>query len=266
MRSDRDRVVMPAHGRTWRGSRGRRARTGLLHGRSSLGRLLPERPGACNRLHHPTAAMITFTPMSRKIFVSAAMAGLAGTLLAAQPSPRRRLGPPRRGRRSPRRTGPHQDRPRSDHRQGRPAPVRQLRRAPGPDDLRRHLRREEPALGSVRLPQGRHGRREGARRLDPALARRQLRLRLQLEGRHRPEGPAAGPARARLERRRDQPLRHRRVPALRRDDQGASRTSASISGSAPSATRATGSNTPTARSTPTGRICAARTATTSRTT
>ena len=50
----------------------------------------------------------------------------------------------------------------------------------------------------------------------PSLARRELRLRLQLDGWHRPAGPAPGPSRSRLGRARDQPLRHRRVPALLR--------------------------------------------------
>ncbi len=115
--------------------------------------------------------------------------------------------------------GPDQDRCRPDDRRGRSAALRQLRRAPRPHDLRRHLRGRQPALGRERLPQGRARRGPRPRRLDPALARRQLLLRLQLEGRHRPEGPASGAARARLERRRVQPLRHRRVPPLRRDDQ-----------------------------------------------
>ena len=59
----------------------------------------------------------------------------------------------------------------------------------------------EPALGRGRLPPGRHGRRARARRDPPALAGRQLRLRLQLEGRHRAARPAAGAARPRLGRR-----------------------------------------------------------------
>ena len=53
---------------------------------------------------------------------------------------------------------------------------------------------------------------EAVRRIErhhPALARRQLRLRLQLEGRHRPEGSTSRAARTGLERRRVEPLRHR---------------------------------------------------------
>ena len=86
-------------------------------------------------------------------FLSAAfLAVLASPPVGAQPA----------GARRPRRA--HQDRPRPRHRRGPPARLRQLRRAPRPLHLRRHLRRRQPALRRGRLPQRRHGRREGARR------------------------------------------------------------------------------------------------------
>ena len=133
-----------------------------------------------------------------------------GRLAASTGSPGRRSPTPDLGHRA------HQDRRRPHHRPRRPAALRQLQRAPRPHDLRRHLRREESAFGRERLPQGRAGGGQGARRLDPALAGRQLRVRLQLEGRHRAQGRAPGPPRAGLARHRDQPVRHRRIPALRR--------------------------------------------------
>ena len=61
---------------------------------------------------------------------------------------------------------------------------------------------------------------KGLGRDPPALAGRQLRLRLQLEGRHRPARPASGPPRPGLGRDREQPLRHRRVPELCREARG----------------------------------------------
>ena len=86
-----------------------------------------------------------------------------------------------------------------------------------------------------------------ARRHAPALARRQLRLRLQLEGRHRPARPAAGAPRPRLGRARDQPLRHRRVPAPTASGSRSSPTSASTPASARWRTPATGWSTRTRR-------------------
>ena len=53
-----------------------------------------------------------------------------------------------------------------------------------------------------------------ARRDGRPLPRRQLRVRLQLGGRHRPRRRTAGPPRPRMEDRGDEPVRHRRVHAL----------------------------------------------------
>ena len=114
----------------------------------------------------------------------------------------------------------HQARPRARDRRGPPARVRQLRRAARALRLRRRLRGEEPARRRGRLPQGRDGRRPRPRRHAAALARRQLRFGLQLEGRHRPARPAARAPRPRVGRARDQPLRHRRVPHLLRAPEG----------------------------------------------
>ena len=51
---------------------------------------------------------------------------------------------------------------------------------------------------------------------DPALARRQLRVRLQLDGRHRAARPASRASRPRLGRSGIEPLRHRRIPEILR--------------------------------------------------
>jgi alpha-N-arabinofuranosidase len=65
-----------------------------------------------------------------------------------------------------------------------------------------------------RLPPGRAQARQGARRHRHPLPRRQLRVRLQLGRRHRPQGETAPPARRRLAHLEDQRLRPARVRGL----------------------------------------------------
>jgi hypothetical protein len=71
-----------------------------------------------------------------------------------------------------------------------------------------------PEHMGFRATSGRAGAGEGARRHDHALPRRQLRLRLQLGGRRRPEGAAPRAARPRLDDDRAEHLRHQRVRRL----------------------------------------------------
>ena len=85
-----------------------------------------------------------------------------------------------------------------------PPSVRLVRRAPRPLRLRRHLRAGPPDRRRRGLPPGRHRAREGARRLDHPLPRRQLRLGLPLGGQRRPARRAAPPPRPRLALDRDQ--------------------------------------------------------------
>ena len=145
-------------------------------------------------------------------------------------------------------TGPHQDRHRPPHRRGRSAALRQLRRAPRPDDLRRHLRGRQPALATptatartscrpsrtwasriLRWPGGNfasgYNWKDGIGPKDK-----------------RPARPRSG-----LERHREQPVRHRRVPQVLRARSAPSRTSASTPASARSTMRGTGWSTPTSR-------------------
>ena len=105
-------------------------------------------------------------------------------------------------------------RPRPGGRRHRPPAVRRVRRAPRPVRLRRHLRAGPSAGRRARLPARRAGAGARAGADDRALSRRQLRLGLQLGGRHRPARAAAAPARSRLAVDRDQCVRHRRVHRL----------------------------------------------------
>ena len=71
-----------------------------------------------------------------------------------------------------------------------------------------------PLADAQRLPHGRDARDERAGRADHSLPGRQLRLRLQLARRRRPEGQAPDRARSGLELARDQPVRHQRIHRL----------------------------------------------------
>ena len=73
---------------------------------------------------------------------------------------------------------------------------------------------EVAALRHRRLSQGRAGRRAEAERHPPALAGRQFLIELQLEGRHRTARPASAAPRDGVGYRREQSLRHPRIPGL----------------------------------------------------
>ena len=165
------------------------------------------------------------------------------------------------------RTGAHQDRPRSDDRHRGSAAVRQLRRAPGPDDLRRHLRGEEPALRSVRLPAATCM--EAVKGLGVSI--------LRWPGGNFASGynwkDGIGPKDQRPARPElawndveTQSLRHRRVPSLRASDQGGAVHLRQPRAGHHRRRARLGRVHQRARSTPIGRISGARTAATSPTT
>ena len=103
---------------------------------------------------------------------------------AAQPSPAASRAPrkpqPTRRTRDPDRGGSC---PPARHRG--PQRLRRLRRAPRPLHLRRPVRRGLSASRRPRVPQGRPGPAPRAPAVRPALARRQLRVQLPLDRRHR---------------------------------------------------------------------------------
>ena len=148
----------------------------------------------------------------------------------------------------------------------RSPPARFVPGAPRPGDLHRRLRAGLAARRCQGIPHRRRARDQRARRADRSLSGRQLRLRLQLARRRRPEGPAADRARSGLELDRDEPVRHQRVHRLVRAGRRRAAARHELRHRHGRDRRSPTSSTATSIAARSGATCGARTATSGRTT
>ena len=148
----------------------------------------------------------------------------------------------------------------------RPARAGRLSRASGPRDLHGRVRARLAPGRREGVSHRRRARGQGAWRADHPLSGRQLRLRLQLARRRRPEGAAADGARAGVELARDESVRHQRLHRL--VPRGRNRAAArhELRHRHARRWRSPTSSTATSIAARSGATCGGRTATSSRTT